>query len=230
MAHKRCPSGLHVYDTDKHTFCPFCSPSPSQEPPPVNPMSAHTTFAGDTPPRDPPARPSAPGKTTVIIGGGSDASTPAASAEQTVGWLVVINGNGRGRDLRIPLGQSKIGRERGDIVLNFGDTSISREKHAMLAYDPQENIFFIACGDGRNPTKVNGKMLMNTKMLNPFDRIRFGNTDLLFVPLCGDHFNWAQGHVSSQQQSAAPIQAETPAAEPAQQDADNRVKTKLYFK
>lgn len=218
MAHKRCPSGQHVYDTDKHTFCPFCSPSPSPEPPPVNPVK--TTIADNPPPRDPPARPSAPGKTTVIIGGGNDASSPVVSAEQAVGWLVVINGNGRGRDLRIPPGQSKIGRESGEIVLNFGDTSISREKHAMLAYDPQENIFFIACGDGRNPTKVNGKMLMNTKVLNPFDRIRFGNTELLFVPLCGDHFNWAQGHVGNQQQ---------PAAESSQADADGRVKTKLYF-
>lgn len=229
MAHKRCPSGQHVYDTDKHTFCPFCSPSPSPEPLPVNPTPVKTTFAGNPPPQEAPAsRPSTPGKTTVIIGGGSDASTPAASAEQTVGWLVVINGNGRGRDLRIPPGQSKIGRERGDIILNFGDTSISREKHAMLAYDPHENIFFIACGDGRNPTKVNGKMLMNTKVLNPFDRIRFGNTDLLFVPLCGDHFTWGQGRMGNQQ-PATPVPEPIQTTGQSQPDASGSNPTKLIF-
>lgn len=214
MAHKRCPSGQHVYDTDKHTFCPFCTPSSSPEPPPVNPVK--TTFAGgNPPPSDTPVRPSAAGKTTVIIGGGSDSS----ATEQAVGWLVVVNGNGRGRDLRIPPGQSKIGRECGDIVLNFGDTSISREKHVMLAYDSHENIFFIACGDGRNPTKVNGKMLMNTKVLKPFDRIRIGNTDLLFVPLCGDNFTWEQGRIGSQQSVSAPVQEDV-SPKPPQPNAD----------
>jgi hypothetical protein len=215
MAHKRCPSGQHVYDTDKHTFCPFCTPSPLPEPP-VNPVNK-TTLADNTP-----VRASVEGKTRVIIGGGL--STSSVSAEQAVGWLVVINGKGRGRDLRIPPGQSKIGREQGDIVLNFGDTSISRDKHAMLAYDPQENIFFISCGDGRNPTKVNGKMLINTKVLNPFDRIRFGNTDLLFVPLCGDNFTWEQGRMSNQS-VVEPVQT----AGEASPNVDSSVKTKFIF-
>lgn len=218
MAHKRCPSGIHVYDADKHTFCPFCMP------PAPSPDDRVKTGGGTIPPVSPaPASPNKSSKTTVIIGGGG-ASAPAVSMEQAVGWLVVINGKGRGRDLRIPPGQSKIGREQGDIVLNFGDTSISRDKHAMLAYDPQENIFFISCGDGRNPTKVNGKMLMNTKVLNPFDRIRFGNTDLLFVPLCGDHFNWEQGHVGNS--NPQPAQEEV-LPEPPQ--PDGKAKTKLYF-
>lgn len=186
MAHKRCPSGRHVYDTESHTFCPFCPPSPpSIDPLPNKPASV-------SPPRT--------NKTTVIIGSEkkeSDSSPYSSPTEQTVGWLVVINGNGRGHDLNIPPGQSKIGREKGEIIINFGDTSISREKHAMLAYDPSENTFFIACGDGRNLTKVNGKMLMSTKIINPFDRIRFGNTELLFVPLCCEHFTWEQEYGDS---------------------------------
>jgi hypothetical protein len=225
MAQKRCPSGAHVYDADKHTFCPFCAAPPSPQPPPVD--AVKTTFAGggramphDTP--IPAQRLHKSGATTVVIGGGSGTSSPAVAAEYVAGWLVVINGNGRGHDLRIPLGQSKVGRTRGDIVLNFGDTTISNEKHAMLAYDPDENIFFIAGGEGRNLVKVNGKTIMNRKVLNPFDRIRVGQTDLLFVPLCGDNFNWAQTHAGTT--SPPPQQQEVEQEQP-----DNRVKTRLYF-
>lgn len=173
MPQKRCSAGQHVYDTDKHTSCPFCTPEPT---------NSKETKKKDVIPHK------QSGRTRVIISGG-DGESPI---DPVVGWLVVLNGKGKGRDLRISSGLSQIGSETGDIILDFNDDFISREKHARLAYDPLENSFFISCGESRNPTRLNGKLLMNTKVLMPFDRLRFGKTDLLFVPFCKDGFSWNQ--------------------------------------
>lgn len=193
MAHKRCPSGQHVYDADKYTYCPYCAPSvvPNLQPDP--PLK--TTIASGSIPSDAVLleRQVAAGLTKIIIDTGG--SSPSTFGECVTGWLVVISGKGRGHDLRIPPGQNQIGRMNGNVILNFGDDTISREKHAMLAYDPDENLFIISCGDGHNLIKVNGKTVMNRQILNPFDRIRLGNTILLFIPLCGNHFNWANKYI-----------------------------------
>lgn len=110
--------------------------------------------------------------------------------EPAVGWLIVINGPGKGHDLKVLTGMNHIGREVGEIQLNFGDPSISRERHAMLAYDFDEKCFLLAHQEGRNLTKINGKTLMGTHELQPYDRIRMGKTEMLFIPLCGEQFAW----------------------------------------
>lgn len=166
MAQIRCPSGTHVYDSSKHKTCPFCKPSQQK---------------GKT------------SATTVIVG--SDSSSMSTSSP-AVAWLVIVKGKGQGQDLRVSSGMNKIGREAGDITLPFGDKTISREKHAFLAYDPDENFFLIQHGEGRNPLKVNGKMVMTSQGLSPFDRIKLGKTELLFVPLCNEVFNWRDGYTA----------------------------------
>lgn len=197
MAHIRCPNGEHVYDADKYTCCPFCTPAPT---------------SGSA----------AKGAKTVVISGMA-ASSDLTS--QIVGWLVVTNGKGRGHDLRILPGQNQIGRDKGDIVLNFGDSSISREKQALLSYDPLENLFLISHGEGKNLTRVNGKMVMDAQVLAPFDRIRLGQTELLFVPLCGEQFNWSQVVTEHANPATAPVQDVASQGH----SPDNRGKTKLFF-
>ena len=43
---------------------------------------------------------------------------------------------------------------------------------------------------GHNVVRVNGRMLMNAVVLEPYDELTIGKTKLLFIPLCGERFDW----------------------------------------
>ena len=43
---------------------------------------------------------------------------------------------------------------------------------------------------GRNIVRVNGKTVMVSVELKAYDELTIGSTKLLFVPLCGERFNW----------------------------------------
>lgn len=108
-----------------------------------------------------------------------------------VGWLVCVDGPDRGNDFRIRTGYNHIGRaEHMDICIR-GDMQISREKHAMIAYDDQEKLFFFGPSGGRNLVRINGKMVMAPTELHPYDTVTVGSSKLVFVPLCGDKFDWS---------------------------------------
>lgn len=202
MAIRRCDAGEHTYDDSQHGSCPYCRKTRLAISPGGEGIGVDNI---DIPPHVPPSPGQdktipAPGmgggqssggaKTRVVFGGGSGEATDFGEVMPAVGWLVVINGKGRGQDLRIVPGMNHIGREKGEILLKFGDASISREKHARLAYDVDENMFLLAHLEGRNLTKVNGKTIMDTYELNAYDHIRMGETEMIFVPLCGENFSW----------------------------------------
>lgn len=109
-----------------------------------------------------------------------------------VGWLVVVEGPGRGKSVTLGYGMNTIGREPGNrVCLPFGDTQISRTKHATLTYDPRGRKFFIQHGESTNLTYVGEQPVLSPVLLNSGDLIRLGDTTVLkFIPLCGDDFNW----------------------------------------
>ncbi len=111
-----------------------------------------------------------------------------------VGWLVVVEGPGRGAGFTLSSGVSLIGRgEDQTIRLDFGDTSISRSHHAAVAYDPEQKEFFIGHGGKANLVRRNGRPVLVTEPLSSGDLIRIGETSLRFVPLCGVDFSWERG-------------------------------------
>jgi pSer/pThr/pTyr-binding forkhead associated (FHA) protein len=109
-----------------------------------------------------------------------------------VGWLVVVEGPGRGKSVTLGYGMNSIGREAGNRVsLPFGDAQISRTKHATLTYDPRGKKFFIQHGESTNLTYVGESPVLAPLELKSGELIRLGDTTVLkFIPLCGDDFNW----------------------------------------
>lgn len=107
-----------------------------------------------------------------------------------VGWLVCVDGPDRGRDYRIHDGYNSIGRSANMDICIAGDTKISREKHAVVAFDPDEKMFFFAPADGKNLVKLNGKTLMMAAELHAYDTLTIGSSKLKFVPFCGEEFSW----------------------------------------
>ena len=119
--------------------------------------------------------------------------TPAVNAGSCpVGWIVVIRGPGRGAHFALYNGVSQIGRgEDQAIKLDFGDGSISRSNHAAVAYDDETNGFFLGHGGKANIVRLNDRPVISTEPLASLDKIRIGETTLLFVALCGEGFRWS---------------------------------------
>ena len=120
-------------------------------------------------------------------------AAPAEAALFPAGWIVVVEGAGRGHAFAVAAGVSTIGRgEDQTIRLDFGDRSISRENHASIAYDEEQNRFFIGHGGKSNIVRRNGHPVLSTEELDHADLIRIGKTTLRFVALCGPDFTWAE--------------------------------------
>lgn len=107
-----------------------------------------------------------------------------------VGWLVCIEGNDRGRDFRLHAGYNSIGKSPSNDVSIASDNTISRERHAVIAYDQEENLFFFAPANGVNLLRLNGKVLMAPAEIKSNDILTIGKSKLLFIPLCTDSFQW----------------------------------------
>lgn len=108
-----------------------------------------------------------------------------------VGWMVVVSGPGRGASFPLYDGVAKIGRgEDQAIALNFGDSAISRENHAAVAYDSEQNAFYIGQSGKANLVRLNNKPLLSTEQIRSGDQVRLGETTLRFVALCGEDFSW----------------------------------------
>lgn len=184
-----CPNGHH-YDAAKHASCPFCGAVPGTEnlgggfsaTEPLNGGGYSPNFGATAPP----AGGVNPFSVETMIG--SDQGVPGRT-EPVVGWLVCIEGPVRGADYRVHAGYNYIGRESGDIQIR-GDQQISRQNHAMIAFDSSELTYFVGPAAGRNLIKVNGKTVLNAVEISSYDVISIGTTKLIFVALCGERFSW----------------------------------------
>ncbi len=107
-----------------------------------------------------------------------------------VGWLVCIEGPDKGSDYRIHNGNNYIGRSPNMDICIMNDRHISHDNAANIGYDDHERIFFFGPAGGRNTVRVNGKMVINSVELSPYDTITLGTSKLMFVPLCGERFDW----------------------------------------
>ena len=111
--------------------------------------------------------------------------------DPVVGWLVVVEGNGKGNSLVIGYGVNGIGRDRDErISLPFGDEQISRKGHAYLTYDGKNKKFFLQHGQGVNLTYLNDQAVLQVVELSGREIIGIGDTKLAFVPFCGEKFSW----------------------------------------
>lgn len=110
--------------------------------------------------------------------------------DPVVGWLVCLTGSQKGRDFKVHSDNNYIGRsEKMDICIP-GDETISREHHATITYDSRDRIFYFTPGEGRSIVRLNGKAVLMTAELKANDKIEIGKTELLFVPMCGEKFDW----------------------------------------
>lgn len=199
-----CSQG-HYYNAAKHSSCPLCAAEGSAVVsgteklgenigsfnPTIDPEQAYATPSvipgGDSFSKTMPVDNSfySPFDTPTVVG----AELGDEDMNPVVGWLVCIEGSSKGCDYRVHAGYNYIGRDVGDIAIH-GDQQISRQNHAMIAYDESDKAYYVGPSAGRNLIKVNGKTVLNPVEIKSFDVISIGSTKLLFVALCGEQFSW----------------------------------------
>lgn len=115
----------------------------------------------------------------------------AIDAEPVTGWLVCIEGKKNfGKDFKLKVGGNFIGRASEMDVCLAGDSSVSRLKHAVVLYEPKNNIFILQPGESRQLTYLNENVVLSPTEIKTNDIIQVGDTKLLFIPCCTDKFKW----------------------------------------
>lgn len=209
MAFTECANG-HIYDSDQYVSCPYCNGVGNRIEFGVNADSGIGKTA--------PIGGFGPSGGVSVVGGQSDRSEIGATVapqsyrkageekedtgktvgvfqrsmnmEPVVGWLVCIEGPEKGKDFRILAKNNTIGRgEKMDICIK-GDTTISRENHARLAYDDKHNSFHLIPAESTNNIYLNEEPIFIPTKLEAYNLIEFGESKFLFVPFCNEKFTW----------------------------------------
>jgi hypothetical protein len=154
----------------------------------------------------PPPPPISDVQTVLVRPSSRPSATNVAGPEQTpvtdsflpegpvVGWLVVVKGPGKGQSVTLGYGMNAIGRDPDNRVpLPFGDEQISRKKHAVITYDPRGRKYYLQHGDSNNLTYIGDMPVLAPMLLSGGETIRIGGeTEIRFVPLCGEGFDWEE--------------------------------------
>jgi hypothetical protein len=176
----RCSLG-HFYDAGKHSSCPYCGVAADVEgktrrvPPPAAAQPSRPSPVAAAP---------EPGVTRALY------RETASGISPVVGWLVCVAGADRGRDFRIHGEKNFIGRSSSMDIVIAGDESVSRDKHASVAYDPKKRNFWLLPGEAAGLVYLNEQLVNTPSQLKPRDIIEIGKTKLMFWPLCDDKFHW----------------------------------------
>lgn len=108
-----------------------------------------------------------------------------------VGWLIALGGKHLGRDFRLKVGKNFVGRSANMDVALTDDVSVSREKHAIVVYEPKEHLYLVQPGEASTLVYKNEAVVLEPVKLEAYDVISVGDVNLLFIPLCNKQFNWS---------------------------------------
>ena len=186
---KKCSNG-HFYDGDVYAACPYCQSQEEGANPtvPIKASSDVTTPLVFTPSR--PAEVPVPdddGKTVSFYQQDNETLT---QKDPVVGWLVCIEGKLLGEDFRLKTGRNFIGRGQDMDIALLGENTVSRSRHAIIIYEPRENIFLAQPGESKELFYLNGKVVLSPTEMKKNDILQIGELSLMFVPFCDEKFSW----------------------------------------
>ena len=211
----KCANG-HYYDADKYSSCPHCSKAnEASDDVTVNMDRTEPSFSYESTATSSSApgyvtRPTVkPQQGTVSLMDAVNVASVSASVtkpddndktvsyyggslgiEPVVGWLVCIDGEMKGKAFELKNGKNFIGRSREmDIVLE-GDPNVSRERHAIVTYEPKGRVFIAQPGESRELFYMNDQVVLMNVEMHERDILSIGKTTLMFIPLCGADFTW----------------------------------------
>jgi hypothetical protein len=171
-------------------------PLPSPSPAPRDPAPVRVEPAAPPPPLPSPSpaprNPSASSQNaTVRVGGGLKSAISGIKDGPVVGWLVCLEGPDRGRDYRLRMEKNFIGRAPHMDVVIENDTTVSRDKHAIVIFDPKKKTFWLLPGEASGLVYLNGDLVNSPAQMKSDDILEVGQTKLVLIPFCGDRYSWS---------------------------------------
>lgn len=161
MSLVKCPSG-HVYNAIRYgKICPYCKMKLQEE----NGVDKPDGF-------EPPIE------------------LLEEEIKPVCGWLVCIAGARVGMDYKIHRGKNFIGRGDDMDVQILGDNEINRKNHAIIVYDPKNRNTMLLPGDSEGLVYLNEEAVYVPAEVKHHDTVELGRSRFLFVPLCGENFEW----------------------------------------
>jgi hypothetical protein len=102
-----------------------------------------------------------------------------------------VAGPTRGTDYALHAGRNAIGRDPSHGIVVGGPGISATEPHAIIHFDPagDEATYSVQPAE-TGKVHLNGEPISSTHSLYSYDLLAVGDTRLLFVPLCGDRFQW----------------------------------------
>ncbi len=179
---KQCERG-HFYDDGRYSSCPYCETAAAGAGAGKTVGLDGAGGAGKTVSVQQASAPQERGKTVGLI-------KKSIGLDPAVGFAICTEGPHKGEDFKLRAGRNFIGRSsQMDVALPDDDT-VSRENHALISYDTKNNAFLLIAGHGRGLTYCNKAQVEATLELNAYDVIEVGSSTLIFLPFCGERFQW----------------------------------------
>ena len=107
------------------------------------------------------------------------------------GWLVAINGPGRGSVLTVGIGNNGVGRgDEPRVPILFNDNEISRGQSFSVVYDPKHRKYYLLPGSGKTLVYYEDQPVLERIDLTTGMAFQVGQTTFRFVALCDATFDW----------------------------------------
>lgn len=209
MRQTRCEKG-HFYDADRFASCPHCANMaggmPQGNPTVTKTLDDQVTVTLDKPVQSEQMAQMAqavPAPQVVEVAAEIRAVTPfddepvtqgffKKDSDPVVGWLVCTKGVHKGEDFRLRAGRNFIGRGQNMDIKLTGENTVSRDKHAIVLYEPNQRIFLAQMGESHELVYLNGNLLMSNAQMKAYDRLQLGDAELMLIPCCGETFDWQE--------------------------------------
>lgn len=194
---KRCEKG-HFYDEDKSPVCPACQSEGKKDDSENRDVTVFLN-SGKSPTSESLKESEGSRKLDESIrkvisnddmGKTVSFSDVESGISPVVGWLVCVNGINKGKSYELKSGKNFIGRARDMDVVLSGDESISRNRHAIVIFEPKAGIFIAQPGESRELFYLNDKVVLNNEQMKKNDSLLIGNTRLILIPCCDEAFRW----------------------------------------
>lgn len=111
-------------------------------------------------------------------------------SEPVCGWIVCIEGPRLGKDYKIKDGKNFMGRGDDMDIQILGDNKIARRNHAIVVYDSKKRNSVLLPGDSSGLVYLNDEAVYVPTNIAAYDVIEMGKSKFLFIPFCGEHFEW----------------------------------------
>ncbi len=158
----RCQNG-HMFSSRRYgTICPYCN------------IETATREKQET------------GKTEIEV----EESLFLQEENPVCGWIVCIAGPRKGKDYKIKAGKNFVGRADDMDIQILGDNKISRRNHCVIVYDTKQSKTVILPGDSNGIAYLNEAAVYVPTELQLYDVIEIGESQFVFISLCGEHFKW----------------------------------------